>query len=62
MRVKLCDRKQIKLNAGNVKANLYNETRIKMFGTPGSTVEADFRLLENGDFRLLEDGSFRLLQ
>lgn len=65
MRVRLNDRKKVRLNTGNVKANLYNETRIKMFGTPGSlvpVVDGDFRLLEDNDFRLLEDGDFRILE
>lgn len=63
MRVRLNNRKQIRINTGNVKANLYNETRIKMFGTPatsgGDTV---FRILEDNDFRITEDGDFRILE
>lgn len=65
MRVRLNNRKQIRINTGNVKVNLYNETRIKMFGTPGTSgggMVGDFRLLENDDFRILEDGDFRVLE
>lgn len=63
MRVRLCDRKQIKLNTGNVKANLHNDTRIKMFGTPGSVGDDSvYRILEDNDFRITEDGDFRILE
>lgn len=36
MRVKINCRDQVKLNKGNVKTNLFNETKIKMTGIPGT--------------------------
>lgn len=36
MRVRLNDRKKVRLNTGKVKVNLFNETKIKMTGTPGT--------------------------
>jgi len=63
MKVRLNNPTTQKINTGRMKTNLFNQTRMKLYGTPGfSGGETTFRILEDNDFRITEDGYFRILE
>ncbi len=63
MRTRLNTCNKSKLNTGNSRTNLFTGNRSRLNGVPSSSsVQVDFRILEDDDFRITEDGNFRIIE
>lgn len=62
MKVTLHTGKNVKLNRGNVKANIFNQSRVKLHGQNSGSTDENFRELENNDIRALENDDLRILE